>query len=103
MCIIKKDGEISKTVQTQISSLRELERQKTELENKINEIKESLMFQMNEEGIDKFAVVGAKVALVAEGVIEKFDVTAFKKQYPEMVSQFLKESKRKSYIKVTWQ
>lgn len=70
-------------------------------EAKKQESLDLLKEKMEREGIKKLETPRLLVTLVAESTSSTFDSKRFKEDHPELASQYLKQTTRKGYVKIT--
>lgn len=71
------------------------------LETQEKQLKDELYEKMTENDIKKIETPLLVVTRVLPGKTNRFDATAFKKDYPELSEQYTKQSERKGYVKLT--
>ncbi len=71
------------------------------LETQEKQLKDELYEKMTENDIKKIETPLLVVTRVLPGKSNRFDSTAFKKDYPELSEQYTKQSERKGYVKLT--
>ena len=81
-----------------IKQIKEFNKQKLEMDLMEKELKENLKEAMEKCGVKSFACDGLSASYFGETTSNKFDTTRFKKECPEIYENYLKETKRASYI-----
>lgn len=81
-----------------INQIKEFNKQKLEIDLMEKELKENLKEAMEQRGVKSFACDGLSATYFEETTTNKFDTTRFKKECPEIYENYLKETKRASYI-----
>ena len=79
-------------------------RLKEEIDRREAEKKEALDIlknRMEESGVKKLETPRLLVTLVADSTSTTFDSKRFKEDHPELASQYLKQTTRKGYVKIT--
>lgn len=79
----------------------DMKAQMDELDEKRKTLMELVRKQMIEENVKSFEVNETTFTNVEDTLSKTFDSTKFKKDYPEMAENYMKESFRKGYLKIT--
>lgn len=67
-----------------------------------DELRDNLLENMEEYDIEKFDCDVFSAKRVPAGVSNRFGTAAFKKEYPELYEEFVTQSERKSYVRITY-
>lgn len=103
-----KSSEVKQINDTQLISrqaidmLVNLHRQEEEIKKKSEEVKELLRLAMNENDVISWDAEQFKATITKETVRKSFDSSRFQSENPELYSKYLKESKVKESIKITY-
>lgn len=84
-----------------IKFIKKIQKAKVELAKMEEQLKDMFKEKMEENGIKKYTSPDGtfKATYYEETVANRFDSTKFKKEHEELYNQYLKPSKRSSYIK----
>lgn len=94
----KKDIISAKAIQL----LVDLNRQMVEAQEKAEAVKEQLHAAMNEFGVVSWDAGAFKATITKEGVRKTFDSKRFQGDHPDMYNEYIKESKTKESLKITF-
>lgn len=83
-----------------VDLLRNLNANKEEIENQINDVRGELLNQMSEQNHTKYSGEGWSVSVVAAGISKKFDSKKFAADHADLYASYLKESKRAASLRV---
>lgn len=89
-------GEYGKAV----AELARVEKEIAALESREREIKSALLQGMEANGVKKFAAAGIAVTYYAPTVSSKLDSKGLRAKYPEIATEFTRETTVSAYIKV---
>jgi len=70
-------------------------------EKEFIQVKEIILKTMSDKHIDRWALNRLKFAYMGAGISNNFDTTKFKNDHPDLYRQYVKESPRKEYLKIT--
>lgn len=81
-----------------INQIKDFNKQKLEMDLMEKELKENLKEAMEKCGVKSFTCDGLSASYFEETTSNRFDSTRFKSECPEIYKNYLKETKRASYI-----
>lgn len=84
-----------------IKFIKKMQKAKIELAKMEDRLKDMFMIAMKESNVDNYVSPDGtfKVKYIKESTSKRFDSTSFKKDNPELYEKYIKESKRKEYIR----
>lgn len=83
-----------------IAELARVEKEIAALQSREEEIKSALLQGMETNGVKKFAAAGIAVTYYAPTVSNKLDSKGLRAKYPEIATEFTRETTVSAYIKV---
>ncbi len=98
--VVFENGELFLTPEAE-KKVADVLKQKKALDEKEKEFKKNLKEAMEAKGVKKIKMTGVSISYVAETNGKEFDATRFKKENPDLVKLYQKDSHKSAYVKVS--
>lgn len=98
--VILKNGELFLTPEAE-RKVADVLKQKKALDEKEKEFKKNLKEAMEANGVKKIKMAGVSISYVAETNGKDFDATRFKKENPDLVKLYQKDTHKSAYVTVS--
>lgn len=82
-------------------SIVEIKTRLAQAEEQKKSLTEALYQEMDARGVYKLDSPTLSITRIADTTAETFDSKAFRSDHPELYGQYLRETQRKGYIKIT--